>query len=158
MFFFGLSEVGKNDKENTNCCKGYFERHSTGHAKNKYRLSKKNFTQKNPTLSLAHYSILCILSEHPCTQRELIVTQAVSPPSMSNTIRILEKNGWIQRNRERQDRRCVWLELTAAGQKVMEVTDEIITNAIASLSADECNQVQAGLEVLYKHFSQVGGK
>ena len=116
-------------------------------------LRQKNFHTKKPTLSLAQYSILSILSKDPCTQRELIVKQAVSPPSMSNSIRILVKNRWIQRNREPQDRRCVWLELTAAGQKVLEETDDNIEKIIASLSVEECNQVQAGLAVLYKHFS-----
>ena len=77
---------------------------------------------------------------------------------MSNSIRILVKNGWIQRNRERQDRRCVWLELTAAGQKVLEETDDNIEKSIASLSEDECNQVHTGLAVLYEHFSQTGEK
>ena len=121
-------------------------------------LKQKNFHTKKPTLSLAHYSIMRIISRHPCTQRELIVKQSVSPPSMSNSIRILVKNGWIQRNRERQDRRCVWLELTAAGQKVLEETDDNIEKSIASLSEDECNQVHTGLAVLYEHFSQTGEK
>ena len=121
-------------------------------------LRQKKFHTKNPTLSPAHYSILCIISKHPCTQRELIVKQAVSPPSMSNSIQVLVKNGWIQRTRERQDRRYVWLELTAVGQKVLEETDENIAKIVASLSVDECNQVHAGLAVLYKHFSQAGEK
>ena len=110
------------------------------------------------TLAPVHFRLLVILAERPRNLSELAERQAVSLPTMSNSITILVQRGWVGRVRDPQDRRMVLIELTAAGRAVLsEIRGEIevrVTELLASLSPTECDQLLAGLAILGGVFSR----
>jgi DNA-binding MarR family transcriptional regulator len=105
----------------------------------------------------AHFHLLTLLANHSCNLSELAVRQAVSLPTMSNSISVLVERGWVNRVPSPGDRRQVLLELTPDGQLVLA---EIKTRAEArvaemleKLSSDDLASLSAGLEVLEQAFT-----
>ncbi|MBK9055620.1 MAG: MarR family transcriptional regulator [Chloroflexi bacterium] len=70
----------------------------------------------NPT----HFNVLITLAYGPCILSDLAEQQAVSPPTMSNTVSTLVERGWVQRQRDAHDRRKVWLTLTPGGLQILD--------------------------------------
>src|SRR5512136_169159 len=69
--------------------------------------------------SPAHLRLLNILAHHPGNLSELAVRQAVSLPTMSNSISALVERGWVKRVPSPDDRRQVVLEMTSEGRAVL---------------------------------------
>jgi len=106
----------------------------------------------NPT----HFNVLITLAYGPCILSDLAEQQAVSPPTMSNTVSTLVERGWVQRQRDVDDRRKVWLTLTPGGLQILDTMRqqaEIRVNQILiSLSHAERHTLAAGLTVLRQVF------
>jgi DNA-binding MarR family transcriptional regulator len=105
-----------------------------------------------------HCRLLILLAERPRNVTELAERQAVSLPTMSNSITALVEQGWVRRVRSADDRRMVMVELTPAGRSVlsdiMRPVEMRVTELLASLSPGECDQLLAGLAVLRAGFAQ----
>jgi DNA-binding MarR family transcriptional regulator len=54
------------------------------------------------------------------TQRELARRCGVAPSTLNHTVDHLERSGWIERRRDKDDRRLVRLALTASGHRQLE--------------------------------------
>ena len=106
----------------------------------------------NPT----HFNVLITLAYGPCILSDLAEQQAVSPPTMSNTVSTLVERGWVQRQRDAHDRRKVWLTLTPGGLQILDTMRqqaEIRVNQILiSLSHAERHTLAEGLTVLRQVF------
>ena len=105
-----------------------------------------------------HLGLLFVLSQKPHNLSELAQKHNVSLPTMSNTISGLVERGLVQRTRASHDRRQVIIELTAAGQAVL---DEIVAQAeahvaeiIAPLKPEELDQLLTGLSLLRAAFTR----
>ena len=103
-----------------------------------------------------HFRLLWILRHHACSLSELADRQAVSLPTMSNSVSILEEKGWVVRNRSGEDRRKVVIELTDAGR---EVLDEVgrhaearISHLLAGIHESDREVLSAGLTILREVF------
>jgi len=109
-------------------------------------------------LAPAHFRLLFILAERPRNVSELAGEQAVSLPTMSNSVTTLVERGWVRRVRDPQDRRMVLIELTPSGRAVLsEIRDQIevrVTELLASLSPAECDQLLTGLAILDAVFAR----
>ena len=107
----------------------------------------------------AHSHLLVILAHGPHCLSELAQKHAVSLPTMSNSISTLVDRGWVKRSRSPHDRRKIQVELTPAGREVLgEMTravEERMASKLSSLSADECDKVMSGLEILRGCFAPV---
>jgi DNA-binding MarR family transcriptional regulator len=116
------------------------ERHFSGHA-----------------MLPAHFHLLTLLAHHPCNLSELAVRQAVSLPTMSNSISVLVERGWVNRVPSPDDRRQVLLELTPDGRSVLvEIKSRAearVAEILGKLSPDDLASLSAGLAVLEQAFT-----
>ncbi|MBZ0291943.1 MAG: MarR family transcriptional regulator [Anaerolineae bacterium] len=117
--------------------------------------------QAEPLVSPVHFRLLWILRHQSLTLSALAEIQAVSLPTMSNSVTILEERGWVNRTRSEQDRRKVMIELTPIGEAVLEemqrYTERRIGEIIASVTTAEQEQVAKGLSILERAFATAGG-
>ncbi len=103
-----------------------------------------------------HFPILWMLRQRSWSLGELAEKQAVSPPTMSNTVTALEARGWVQRTPSAGDRRRVQVELTAQGRDVLDNVQRRSEARMAALldrlSAAECQTLTRGLALLEHAF------
>ena len=105
----------------------------------------------------AHFRLLGLLASHSCNLSELAVRQAVSLPTMSNSISVLVERGWVNRVPSPDDRRQVLLELTPDGRAVlMEIKSRAearVAEVLGKLSSDDLARLSSGLAVLEQAFT-----
>lgn len=120
------------------------------------RLVAADFRQSRNAINPAYFRLLAILSMHPCTLGDLAEQQAVSKPTMSNTITTLEERGWVARKRESHDRRVVYAEITPQGQTVLNGVHrhmlERLAEILAPLSEEKREALLSGLKILREVF------
>ena len=109
------------------------------------------------TMSPAHFPLLGILANHPCNLSELALRQAVSLPTMSNSISVLVERGWVKRVPSPDDRRQVMLELTPDGRAVLaEIKGQAearVAESLDKLSSDDLKSLAVGLAILEQTLS-----
>jgi DNA-binding MarR family transcriptional regulator len=112
------------------------------------------------TVSPAHFRLLGILANHPCNLSELAVQQAVSLPTMSNSISVLVERGWVNRVPSQDDRRQVLLELTPEGRAVLvkmrSEAEARVAELLDDLSPDDLKDLSAGLVILERALASAG--
>jgi DNA-binding MarR family transcriptional regulator len=96
-------------------------------------------------LAPSHMRLLGMLSERPYRLTELAEMQAVSAPTMSNTITALEERGWVKRVRSESDRRVVMDEM-------YRHTRSRIAEFLSVLSPHELELLRDGLTILNNTF------
>jgi DNA-binding MarR family transcriptional regulator len=105
-----------------------------------------------------HFRLLFMLAEGPHNLSELAKKHNVTLPTMSNTISTLVEHGWVQRTQSEHDRRQISIELTAAGQAILNTVQTQVESRIAHvlepISDNELDQLIAGLAVLRSAFSK----
>lgn len=108
--------------------------------------------RRNPLMMPVHFRLLNLLSRHPATLTELADRQAVSPPTMSKTIAMLEQRGWVARVRSPEDRRVVIIQVTPAGRQALQDTHQraaaYLTELLMMLEPAELESLRQGLHVL----------
>lgn len=108
-------------------------------------------------LAPSHMRLLGMLSERPYRLTELAEMQAVSAPTMSNTITALEERGWVTRVRSESDRRVVMVDISQAGREVMAEmyhhTRSRIAEFLSVLSPHELALLRDGLTILNATFT-----
>jgi len=106
----------------------------------------------------AHCRLLLLLAERPHNLSELAERQAVTLPTMSNSISTLVERGLATRLRAPHDRRMVLVELTPDGRAVLRKMVHSVEGRIAErlgcLSSDQDSQIIAGLEALRSCFAR----
>ena len=120
------------------------------------RLIAADLRQTKDALNPAYFRLLALLSVEACTLGELAERQMVSKPTMSNTISTLEERGWVLRKRGSQDRRTVLVNITPAGQEVLEGVQEQMVRRVAEilkpLTEEERRVLLSGLNILRQVF------
>lgn len=120
------------------------------------RLMAADLRQTRDAINPAYFRLLAILSMHPCTLSELAEQQAVSKPTMSNTITTLEERGWVARKRVSDDRRVVYAEITPQGQTVLNGVHQYMLGRFAEilepLSEEKREVLLSGLTILREVF------
>ena len=115
-----------------------------------------DFRQTKDALNPAYFRLLALLSMHACTLGDLAEQQAVSKPTMSNTITTLEQRGWVARRRVNRDRRIVLVEITLEGRAVLggvhRQMQSRITEILHPLPEEKRRQLVAGLKILREVF------
>lgn len=107
-------------------------------------------------LAPGHFHTMGALYLRSTNLSELAELQGVSLPTMSNTVRSLEQQGWIERKRSLEDRRKVTLALTPAGCDILsELTKTIVEMLVTKLdkkTVAERKSLSKGLSVLESLF------
>jgi DNA-binding MarR family transcriptional regulator len=105
----------------------------------------------------AHLGVLFLLDQRPRNLSELAEQQAVSLPTMSNTVTTMVREGWVRRSPAERDRRMVLIEITPAGQAALaEISGHIIgtvARLLEPLSAEELRTLHTGLAILRESFA-----
>jgi DNA-binding MarR family transcriptional regulator len=105
----------------------------------------------------AHFRLLTMLANHSCNLSELALRQAVSLPTMSNSITVLVERGWVKRVPSPDDRRQVMLELTPDGRAVLaEIKGQAearVAESLDKLSSDDLKSLAVGLAILEQTLS-----
>ena len=106
----------------------------------------------------AHIGILARLSAGPCSLTELAQHQAVRLPTMSKSIALLVKRGWVSRSTPADNRRQTMVTLTAAGREVFadmkRDSTKHVVGLFVTLSADDRMRVDAGLKILVRALTE----
>ena len=109
-------------------------------------------------LAPGHFRILGLLAERQYNLGELAELQAVSAPTMSNSVTTLETRGWVRRVRDPEDRRRVVIELTGSGQMVLvDIRQQLLSYSLdhcPELSEAECERVLEALALIRELFPE----
>ena len=115
--------------------------------------------QTDPFVVTAHFRLLWLLKHRSHSLSELAEHQAVSLPTMSNSIKILEERGWASRQRSETDRRKLMIEITPQGHEVLEQVQQQmvqrVTEIIDPLSDDQQTLISNSLNILRDTFMDV---
>jgi DNA-binding MarR family transcriptional regulator len=88
----------------------------------------------------------------PCRMSDLARHQAVSLPTISKSVDMLVRRGWVERWVDKEDRRQSLVRLTPKGRRVLaEIKDRSerhVAETLAPLSTRECTQLMTALGAL----------
>jgi DNA-binding MarR family transcriptional regulator len=103
-------------------------------------------------LAPAQMGSLMRIAAGACTMSELARYQSVSLPTISKSVDMLVRRGWVERWVDKQDRRQTMARLTPSGRRMLahikERTERQVAQTLAPLSAAERTQLVAALNVL----------
>lgn len=89
---------------------------------------------KEENIYFGQFPLLNCVNQYPgITQREIARKLGVSPPSITNSVKRMEKNGLLMKRENQTDLRCSQISLTQKGKKVLEVCESKIDKVDASL-------------------------
>ena len=110
-------------------------------------------------ISLERARILWQLVDAPRRSGELALRCALTPASVSELVDLLERDGFVRRSEDRNDRRVVVVEITARGRREIERVGELmrapVAKIIARLSVDKRSRLAAALADLQAAFAAV---
>lgn len=100
-------------------------------------------------------TLLSVLVEYErCTMQELAEHMAVAPSTATAMVKRLYVQGYIERARDEENWRTVWVKATEAGRVAVEVYRQacltFLQARLQHLSADERAHIQAALPALYR--------
>jgi DNA-binding MarR family transcriptional regulator len=108
-------------------------------------------------ITLERARILWQLTGAPRRSGEIAQRCALTPASVSELVDSLERDGYVRRSEDRNDRRVVVVEITARGKREIERVGELMTapvaKILASLSADKRTRIAAALADLQEAFA-----
>jgi DNA-binding MarR family transcriptional regulator len=100
----------------------------------------------------AQMGMLKRVSMSPCTMSSLARHLAVSLPTISKSVEMLVRRGWLERWIDKRDRRQTMVRLTPQGRKVLaglkKRAEQHVQRRLAPLSAAEREQLVSALKVL----------
>jgi DNA-binding MarR family transcriptional regulator len=109
----------------------------------------------------AQMGTLMRIAASPCTMSELARSQTVSLPTISKSVDMLVRRGWLERWVDTSDRRQTMVRLTPKGRRVLADvkarSERHVTASLAPLSAAERAQLMAALKVLTRVLSPSNG-
>jgi DNA-binding MarR family transcriptional regulator len=107
-------------------------------------------------MTLERARILWQLTESPRRSGEIAQRCALAPASVSELVDSLERDGFVRRSEDRNDRRVVVVEITARGRREIERVGELMTapvaKIIAGLSDEKRSRLAAALGDLQQAF------
>jgi DNA-binding MarR family transcriptional regulator len=108
-------------------------------------------------LAPAQLGTLLKIGAGPCTMSELARHQAVSLPTVSRSVDMLVRRGWVERTVDDTDRRQTLLGLTEQGrQKLADVkarAEQHIAAKLASMTLSERSELAAAAGLLANVFA-----
>jgi DNA-binding MarR family transcriptional regulator len=108
-------------------------------------------------ITLERARILWQLVESPRRSGEIAQRCGLTPASVSELVDSLERDGFVRRSEDRNDRRAVVVEISARGRREIDRVGELMTapvaKILAGLSADKRSRIAAALADLQEAFA-----
>jgi DNA-binding MarR family transcriptional regulator len=108
-------------------------------------------------ITLERARILWQLVESPRRSGEIAQRCGLTPASVSELVDSLERDGFVRRSEDRNDRRAVVVEISARGRREIDRVGELMTapvaKILAGLSADKRTRIAAALADLQEAFA-----
>jgi DNA-binding MarR family transcriptional regulator len=106
--------------------------------------------RSNATLELTQWATLRHIARGPCTMSELARHKGVSLPTISKSVEMLVRRGWVERWVDNSDRRQTLVRLTARGRRILidcrRRVEELLDTKLSSLPAPERETLAASLQ------------
>jgi DNA-binding MarR family transcriptional regulator len=104
------------------------------------------------TIEMSQWSTLRRIGRTPCTMSELARYKGVGLPTISKSVDMLVRRGWVERWVDKSDRRQTLVRLTAAGRRILtecrRALEEFLDERLAALSAPERNALDHSLQMV----------
>ena len=98
------------------------------------------------------WATLRLIAAGPWTMSELARHKAVSLPTMSKSVDMLARRGWVERFVDETDRRQTLVRPTEAGRQILaecrRQIEQLMDQKLAALSDGQREEVAAGLRLL----------
>jgi len=104
------------------------------------------------TIEMSQWSTLRRIGRSPCTMSELARYKGVGLPTISKSVDMLVRRGWVERWVDKSDRRQTMVRLTAPGRKMLvdcrRALEDFLDERLAHLSAAERKAVDDSLQLV----------
>lgn len=122
-------------------------------AKLNLRAMEQRLNEAVPGISVLQYGLLRRLSDEPCTLSELSSRMLLTPSTLVPAVDKLEREGYLVRGKDPNDRRRVPLFVTDAGRRILQTMpaihgDDALTRAVEALGAERADHLRALLHDL----------
>ena len=101
-------------------------------------------------IELTQWATLRRIGRSPCTIGELARHKGVGLPTMSKSVEMLVRKGWVERWIDKTDRRQTLVRLTSSGRRVMADSrkrfESILEEKLSTLSASDRSAIAATME------------
>ena len=108
--------------------------------------------RSGPTIEMSQWSTLRRIGRSPCTMSELARHKGVGLPTISKSVDMLVRRGWVERWVDKSDRRQTMVRLTAPGRKVLvdcrRALEIFLDERLAHLSAPKRKAVDDSLQLV----------
>jgi DNA-binding MarR family transcriptional regulator len=108
--------------------------------------------RSGPTIEMSQWSTLRRIGGNPCTMSELARHKGVGLPTISKSVDMLVRRGWVERWVDKADRRQTMVRLTASGRRVLtdcrRALEQFLDQRLANLSAAERRTVDDSLQLV----------
>jgi DNA-binding MarR family transcriptional regulator len=105
-------------------------------------------------ITVEQFHVLRYVRRGTVSMSELATAKNISRPAISQAVEILVKKGLLTRVQSREDRRCVELVLTEAGNHLMDTvfkeTRGWMKELMGELSQDELETIVKAMEIMKK--------
>ncbi|MEI4770050.1 MarR family transcriptional regulator [Psychrobacillus sp. FJAT-51614] len=106
-------------------------------------------------VNISHQSVRIlqfIQKEEGATVQDVAKTLQISPNTASEHIKKLERNGWVTKNRLKDDQRIVNINLTEEGLKIVKVNTELdsekLSKVWATLTSEQKIEIESAFHIL----------
>ena len=110
----------------------------------------------------AQMGTLMRVSGGPCTMSSLARYQAVSLPTVSKSVGMLVRRGWLERWVDKRDRRQTMVRLTPQGRRVLggikKRTERHVRRSLTPLTVAEREQLVVAMRVLTRVLAKPAGE
>ena len=104
------------------------------------------------TIEMSQWSTLRRIGRTPCTMSELARYKGVGLPTISKSVDMLVRRGWVERWVDKSDRRQTLVRLTTAGRRILtdcrRALEEFLDERLAALSAADRNALDHSLQMV----------
>ena len=101
-------------------------------------------------IELTQWATLRRIARSPCTMSELARHKGVGLPTISKSVEMLVRRGWVERWIDENDRRQTMVRLTASGRRVLADSrtrlEKLLDQQLAVLTAAERDALAASLQ------------
>lgn len=104
------------------------------------------------TIEMSQWSTLKRIDRAPCTVSELARFKGVGLPTISKSIDMLVRRGWVERWVDKADRRQTLVRLTPKGRALLtsfrKALESFLDQRLASLTAAERDEIDASMQLV----------